>query len=411
MLYCRDLESPESYIRWSYYSMIASALARRVWYRSNPITKQPDHNSLFCNLFILLCGPPATGKGRAMRQMKAVLKDPRMIQFVKDPTNGTMLEVPCVSIGADATTLESIYQEMSSSTRSFTHKADLGEGKRDIVLNCAHTSCSFLIEELGVLLTKESDKTVHFLNDGFDCGDVNYKTKHQGKFRLHNCCINIAAGCYPEFIRDNPHIIVQGFSSRLIVVYESEKRFHKFYEGVDTSQQHHYDAIVEHVKVLATKVVGEITLSADALACLKHIYPSFDDRQTRINKDPRLDNYYARKNIHMQKLAAIHHFSERLDSMVVEQPSVEYAFNELNRVEVRMSDAWKASGRNAGYEVGLQIVRYLEGVGDNGATYKRLLLDFTRDIKRSDFDEVLQVLVATGQVNNGGQKYTIAKRV
>lgn len=392
MKYTGDLESPEAYIRWCWFGVISSALSRRVWYRSNPITKQPDHNSLFLNLFILLCGPPATGKGRAMKQMKSVLKNKFLEYAIKDTT----LTDSLIKIAPDATTLERIYESMKDNTRTFTHRANVA-GKDDIALSCAHTSCSFLIEELGVLLNRESDKVVHFLNDAFDCGDVNYETRHQGKFRLTNCCVNIIAGTYPEFIRDNPHIIVQGFSSRLIVVYEDRKRFHRLFEGINVENQHLYDELVAHVKVLATSIVGEVRLSPEALFYLREIYPTFDDHKTRINKDSRLDNYYARKNIHVQKLAAVIHFSERADSMLVERDSVERAIQELAMIEVRMSDAFRASGKNMGYEVGMQISRYLadksEGVG-----YKRLLLEFTRDLEKAKFDEVIHVLMVTGQI-------------
>lgn len=400
MKYTSDIESPEAYLRWCWWGIISSALARRVWYRSNPITKQPDHNSLFLNLFILLCGPPATGKGRSMKQMKSVLKN----KFLEEVIKGTTLTDSIIKVAPDATTLERIYESMKE-PRSFTHRATVA-GKEDVALACVHTSCSFLIEELGVLLNRDSDKIVHFLNDAFDCGDVNYETRHQGKFNLINCCVNIIAGTYPEFIRDNPHIIIQGFSSRLIVVYEDRKRFHRLFEGINVENQYLYDELVVHVKRLATCVVGEVKMSPEARDHFREAYKTFDDHKTRINKDPRLDNYYARKNIHAEKLAAIIHFSENADSMVVGIDSVKQALHELGVTEVRMGDAFKASGKNSGYDVGLQIVRYIAS-NPGGVGYKRLLLDFTRDLTKMEFDERLQILVTTGQLKSENNIYKI----
>jgi hypothetical protein len=391
-IYTKDIESPDLFIRWGFYASISSALSRRVWYRSNPITKQPDHNSLFVNFFILLCAPPSVGKGRVMGQMIALLTD-KNLEFV---VKGTTLTDSPVKVGADAGTLESIYKSLNDDVRTFTHKATVA-GKEDVVLSCAHSSCSFLIEELGVFLTKDSEAKVHFLNHAFDCKNVNYETKHQGKFRITNCCVNVVAGAYPEFIRDNPKLIVQGFQSRLIILYDDAPRFRKLFEGIDPTGQQHYSHLVSHVKELSTKVVGEITYSKEALDFLREIYPTLDDRKNRINKESRLDHYYGRKNIHLQKLAAVIHFSERADSMVVEKESLVKALEELARIEIRMGEAFRASGMNKGYEVGVQIVRYLESKPE-GATYKRLLLDFTRDLTKMEFDERLQILVTTGQV-------------
>lgn len=401
MKYTEDLEAPESYLRWCWYATISSALSRKVWYRSNPITKQPDHNSLFLNLFILLCGPPATGKGRSLKQMKSVLKNP----FLEINVPNSTLTDSLIKVAADTTTIESIYESMKDNSRSFQHRAT-AHGKEDVLLSCAHTSCSFLIEELGVLLNKDTGKIVHFLNDAFDCGEVNYETKHQGKYKLTNCCVNIIAGTYPEFIRDNPQIIVQGFSSRLIVVYENKKRFYKLFQGINIENQRYYEELVAHIKVLAKEVCGEIHLSREALEYELEIYPTLDDIATRINKDPRLDHYYGRKNIHLEKLAAIIHFSDNPTSKEVGLESMKKAIQELAMVEVRMADAWRASGRNEGYEVGLQIVRYLESKPE-GVGYKRLLLDFTRDLKKADFDETLGILVATGQLKNTNSVFMV----
>lgn len=332
-------------------------------------------------------GPPATGKGRAMRQGMALLKDK-----VHSRVAGDGRVLPTIYVCDGATSLESLYEEINKSTQAVSYLA--GTEKRTV----PHHSIVFLIEELGVLLRKNSEDTVSFLSNAFDCGDVTYKTRHKGKFLTINACANILAATYPEFIRDNPHIITQGFTSRVIIIYENEKRFKRYYEGTTALQEECYNHLRDHMRKLSTVTCGEVVFSDEAAAYIKEVYPTLDDKTTRINKDIRLDHYYGRKNIHVEKLAMILHFSESYDSNIIEVDCVRRALVELNKVEVRMHEAFKSSGKNLGYEVGQQIVRYLEHE-PKGASYKRLLVDFTRDIPKKDFDETLIILQSTDQIH------------
>lgn len=400
MLYTRDLESPESYIRWSFYHMISSALQRRVWLRPNRLTGHPTHNSLFCNLFVLLIGPPSTGKGRSIKQEISILKHPSHNRTLQD---GRV--VSNINVAADATTLEALYRRLAESVAAVKFPTNI-DGKEGSGIS-AHCSCTFLVEELGILIRQKAQDTVSFLCGAFDCGDVTYDTKHSKTDKILNCWVSIIAGTYPEFIRDNQELIAQGLMSRIIIVYEDQKRFSRRFKGIGVDQQRCYDELLEHTKKLSTTTCGEVTFSKDADDYIERIYPTLDNKSTRINKDPRLDNYYGRKNIHLEKLAMVMHFSERWDSMEVGVESVVRAERELASVEVRMADAFKFAGKNLGYEVSLQIKRYVESRNKEGVSYRKLLLEFTRDLSKLQFDETLQIMITTGQLrNNNGLYFT-----
>ena len=67
--FLKDLESPDLFIDWGFYSMISTALQRRVWLF-------PDTFTLYPNLFVLLVGPPAAGKSRVISQVSEHIKNP-----------------------------------------------------------------------------------------------------------------------------------------------------------------------------------------------------------------------------------------------------------------------------------------------------------------------------------------------
>ena len=94
--YLKDMESPDLFIDWSFYSLISAALQRRVWL-------YPDSMSIYPNIFTLLVGPPAAGKSRVISQVTDIVKSEKLMEF--DAEKNAM--VPMYPYGADTTTQES----------------------------------------------------------------------------------------------------------------------------------------------------------------------------------------------------------------------------------------------------------------------------------------------------------------
>ena len=65
--YLKDIESPDLFIDWGFYSLISAALQRRVWL-------YPDAMAIYPNIFTLLVGPPAAGKSRVISQIADIIK-------------------------------------------------------------------------------------------------------------------------------------------------------------------------------------------------------------------------------------------------------------------------------------------------------------------------------------------------
>jgi Protein of unknown function (DUF3987) len=387
--YMRDIESPNQFIDWGFVHLVSSALQRRVWMYSDPMTYLPGSMSLFPNLFTILVGPPSTGKGRVILQEMSIVKHS---QLQRVDASGTLK--PMIPYAPDTTTQEALIQSIAQCIKPTTIKLPDGTKKA-----YSHSSCVFLVEELEVLMRKNTEDIVNMLNKLYDSGDYHYKTKGHGEDKILNVCVNIMAGTTPEGIRNliSTRIIGTGFTSRVIFVYAPAPRFYRAFEGLDQSQQQAYNDVLGHVKNLAN-VVGEVRLSPDALRYYKDVYESGKLLKDKVNTDHRLEYYYGRKRVHWLKLSMGFHYFDQVDSNIIEQPTLEKTLNFLNSTEVDMHEVFRGGGRNVLHDTALQIHQYLT---INGPTsFRKLWFKFSCDVKKTEFDECIDFLLQTHQVTN-----------
>lgn len=386
--FLKDLESPDLFIDWGFYSMISTALQRRVWLF-------PDSFTLYPNLFTLLIGPPAAGKSRVISQVSEFIRHPTLSRKLPSNLKKKKVDIqPFYPISADTITQEALIKFIIEECgRDFYHKTP----DKDKPIRSSHFSVGFLIEELGVLLRRNCENIVNMLNQLYDSRDFTYKTKHQGTDAIKNVCVTILGGTTPSFIQTafNAEIISQGFTSRVIMVYGDGPRFLRQFPGISPEQEKSKQHIIDHLKRME-KVSGAVELSPECAEYHKHLYESGQITQQRYNKDHRLDTYYGRKNVHLLKLSMIMHFMDNLDSMVVEKISMERALKFLAHTEIRMHEAYIASGRNSLAEVQRRILEHLI-IAAKPVTYKRLWLMFVDDLTKEELDQCLEFLLTTNQ--------------
>jgi hypothetical protein len=115
-----------------------------------------------------------------------------------------------------------------------------------------------------------------------------------------------------------------------------------------------------------------------------------------------MKSYYARKNIHVQKLAMLLHFSEvEFDkpedcNMTISLECCDKALQILNEAEKLMHLAISFDGKNPLSKLSKDIVKYLK---ENGATsLNDLLVQFWEDAKKEETEEALSMLITFNQV-------------
>ena len=378
-LYLEDLESPDLFIDWGFYFLISSCLQRRVW------TSQ-GINAIYPNLFMLLVGPPACGKSRLISMVSDIIQDAELQIMSKDKKD----TAPLFEYTADSITAECLSQYLA---RDCTKVFTLDDGKEYI-----HASCMMLIEELGVFLKKRTEDTVNMLNQLYDARNYRYYTKKQGKDNVQNVCVSLIAGTTPSFIREcfNENLISQGFTSRFVVIYQEQPRFFRQFTGFEDKHVKARAAVVQHVKKLS-KLCGPVPMSAECSAYHKERYEKGMYINSRINSSPKLDLYYARKNIHLQKLALAVQMGDSAESKEVTLESFKRAEKFIAETEVFMHLSYDLTGRNVIHEFTKKLGEYVNSK-PKGVSHKKLWLDWHSDLKKDELEAALEFLMQTDQI-------------
>lgn len=390
--YLKDSESPESFIDWSYYFLVSSALQRRIWMYEDP-------RQLYANLYILFIGPPATGKTMSIVPVSEIIKNPRL-----SIANEFQQLTPIIPYSPDSITLEALTKDLASPhcVRVFKYKNDKGEDKK-----YASSPISILAEELSVLLRKDTSDFINVLTQGYDSRSIHRKTKNSGEDNIQNVCINLLAGTTPKFMLDsfNDKLISEGFASRFILIYESSPRFLRTFPGFIAEQKVAYRDIFFHVEQL-TKQYGEVRLSEEAEIYFKEVYESGKLTRDRINNDSRLDYYYGRKKVHWLKLAMVIHFSEpeNLGKYIIEKVSLETALVAINKIEPNMHRALASSSRNVLDDIVSQMIRTINQHGKEGMGIPRFHMIFNSQTTAAERIECINFMVETGQIFTAGRK-------
>jgi len=427
-LVMREITSPQSFIDFGFYYMIAAALQRRVWCG-------PSHKPIYPNQYTILVAPPAIGKGLVIKEVEYVLRyhaledpnaparpkdsatltvvDPHVVEAINaanyaQATNGAIkngkVKTPLlIPIAANATTFEALVRSMTKATRRINYmKYDDKLGK-DILQIYTHCSLAFCLEEISSLFRRHTEDVANFLLQAYDCGNYEYDTKTQGNDEIHRCCLNFFGGTTPIFMEStfNDKLLNDGFSSRTWFIVEQKNRFDKlFIPALNEEQLAARADIVEHVKKL-TKLYGPVEYEPEAWKYLEQWWEQ--PNRPRANKSPKLDAYYGRKNLHSQKLAMALHFSEDAEANERGAPknkitldTVKRALELLDIVEANMHLALNFDGNNPLAAVGRKLLRYL---GRNGKqSTMELLMEFWGDVDKDQLDQILHHYVDTKKI-------------
>lgn len=385
--YLRDLESPDLFIDWAFYSMISAALQRRVWYYDEAF-------ALYPNLFTFLVGPPATGKSRVISQVGLIFKGAGMRWM--NPNTNPAQEEDRFPLGADRITKEKLALELAK-----VPKIIFRENSKGIRVPYLSSPRYFILEELGTLLGKNAEDIVNVLNQLYDSRDYTAQTKGQGDDYVKNVCVSILAGTTPNAIQKSfsDEVMSQGFTSRIILVHAPGPRFWREFPGLDDGQKEHIKAITDHVKLLHDKpVFGQVRLSPEAEEFHKELYESGKLYNERLNTDFRLDDYYGRKKVHWLKLAMAIHFADNTDN-TIQLSSLVAALDVLNATEPTMHRCYTSAGVNSPMALAESVYRRVHQEGETGLSFSKLLMHFyVSNTPKDMLMSTLELLVTTGRV-------------
>lgn len=434
-LYTKDLCSPDSYIDFSFTYMIAACLQRRVWLGS-------ENRPIYPNQYVILCGDPGLGKGVVIKEVLKFLsyykKPSRRMSTYKAPEepanysrNGKKVSAVSpealkmqeeevrkvmdengmneeedtpkkkgedkpllIPMGAESTTYEALVSAIAKAYSGIVVRKS--DGKYGQYL---HSSLAFGLEELSSLLRKKVEDVSQLLIVAYDCGDYKKATKTQGTDTIKSCCLNFLAGTTPSFMQEvfDEKIIADGFASRTWFIFEYANRSSELYDPELTQDQLIAKfELLQHIKKL-TELYGQCTYTPDALEYLTEWWRSFPSTP-RANSSLRLKGYYARKKLHVQKLAMAIHFGETTDNMVITLEEAQKAMAMLDKIELKMHYAlsFKASNPLAGPSQ--KILDYLRE--KDKVTFNELFHEFWNDVQKNELEVILAAMVSMGKIKH-----------
>lgn len=423
MTYTSGLASPDNYVRWGFLYSISAALQRRVW-------MPPDWRRCYPNMYVTLVGRPGIGKGQVIRCVSELLtyhrlentkpdtsklseKDKVVVDAMHQATidaakaeeqfgksKDQVAESPAViPMAADAVTYEALVQSMSRSIRRINyHQAD--EHGVEKLKVYSHSSLCFCLEEIASLFRKNTESLVNFLIQAYDCGDnYEYVTKTQGKDRIRRLCLNFFGGTNPDFMQDtfDDKLLSQGYASRTFFIYAAKNRKSMFFlPELTAAQAQAKTELIAHIGKL-TNLYGQIRIAPETAAFLETwIADQEAHPEKRASKSLKLEAYYARKNIHVMKVAMALHFAESVE-MEIPLDTFKAAIKFLDDEEKTMHLALVLEGKNPLSLASSRIFDFLAATGRK--TFIDLLQEFWGVVNKKELEEILQYLQDVGQVS------------
>lgn len=390
--YLDSLESPDSFIEWTWYLTVSAALQRRVSLFGAP--DLPDvRQQIYPNQFVVFIGPPGVGKTQAAKHAKLIF---RSLAHVKTLEDGKVETTEIIKTGPSSITVQQLYRYLAlnytTTDLSKTLPNPTPKGKVYI-----HSSLAFFCgDELGNLIQDSADGIVGFMTEAWDCGDFHRETKTQGIDIIKRLCMTLIGSATPDWIREATQnkVLKQGFAARTIFLYEDKKRklTHKF--DFKPEQIKARDELAKHIQQL-TLLCGEVKLTDEAEEFIRNWYINGGTKP--INRDKRLADYYERKKVHLYKMAMAVHFSESL-SLEITLDEVKQALAVLTRAEHSMHKALSFGGENPIYSIAQEAMRVIDAADSAQVPFKKLQFELFDIGNLEEIQAALQYLHDTDQI-------------
>lgn len=379
--YTQFVTSPQVYLDTVYPFIWCSALERRVHYY--PLSHMP----LFCNLYVILVGPPGIGKNLTLNCVNGILRYHR--DKNRKPTqlsSGGAEFPPLFAGGPDATTFESLLVELSGAVKT----AHLGEAR---IPYPYHSMC-FLLDELSSLFRANRDTVAEFLLKAYDCGNYDYKPKHGGHDCIRNMSMSFCAGTTPSFLTKakDLNIFGDGFSSRTLFVFGQTERQFRLHRSAMTSEQVAALSQLRDHALTLSKLVGEIKYDSSVYDWLED-WNRTELAASKASASERMSHYFSRKNVHLLKLAAGFHFAERTDFTITIEDILE-AKKLLENIEPAMTLGLSETGGN-------EMLKYINAMTALLRVRDMTLVDFVKTFQADlTLDQITACLALVRISNN-----------
>jgi hypothetical protein len=380
LVWTHPTSPPEIFHKWSALSAVAGALRRRVYF-------DYGHFHLYPNMYNVLIGPPGSMKSTAMRIGNALLS-----------------KVPNVKFSVDSITRERLIQDISQANQ---------EGASAMTVYCSEFSSFFSSSgpEMAVFLTDIYESPVKWA----------HSSKSGGQNTLNAPCLNLHACTTPETMaKQLPiHVVGLGLTSRTNFIHAELARDRPYRTKKTPTDGEMEGYLINDLQVIST-YSGEFDFDSEADSMYDKWYRGFQKNPKAATNDERLRPWFSRKHTHVIKLCMALAAS-RLEAPVMTKQDLATAFELCEEIEAVMGRAFSGFGAATTaqpMEKIIELLYYATPLQADGApalvAYSQLLDALKRDIRRDEFDECLDTLLATGSIvkiidGKGQPFYTVSQ--
>jgi hypothetical protein len=368
--FCRGTEVPTFYRRWCAIAGIGALLERRIWLPFGA-------DKIYANIFVMLMGESGARKSTAIKQWTQVMSEVGYTNFAPKKNSEEGFIIKLSEISGSGITADDILSH------------NLGFNGTDVM---ADANIFVPADEFNNWIGEGNINFASFLGDMFDfTGTHEYKLKNSKPIFFKNPTITILGGnTLSNLMRCfKPHMLEQGFFSRMIFVY-SEKRTDKIYKPyIPTIQERSH--LHNHLLTLMANCTGEYEIDPEADKLLEKIYTTQKDID-----DIRFKSYSNRRYIHLLKLSLIHAVSS--GSRTINIDAVLRANTVLTYTEMFMPKALGEFGASKHSSVVNKVIQYIDEAS-GVVTFTDIWKQVHQDLdKRSELSEILQNLIAADKI-------------
>lgn len=369
MKYVEPFKGSKRFHRWSALSVFAAVLERKVWLNVGGFGK------IYPNMYVVLCGEPGLGKTASSNFAFSLLKG--MNEILGDKTKG-------VRFGPDKVTPAALLSRFEKSCKSV-----LVDGK-----GLAHSSIYLHSTELSTLI---KDIGGGSLSDDFlklyDCDEFFEKeTMKDGVISIIRPCLNMLADTTPSFLsgflpRESSG---SGLTARMIFATELG-RVPKNYDPPETDKDLQEKLL--HGLLRMYKLTGTFTIDKSGKDWLADYLPKNDEKMYTINAGNFMRHFYARKPVHVQKVAITISACEN-DEKIITDVHLQEALNLINEAEPTMERSFGTQDFRSSTDVSKQILEVMPfGVRLSKAELIQVLFNSGLAGSITEFESYLEYLV------------------
>jgi hypothetical protein len=325
--YTAGRNSPEIFRRWAAIGMIAAAMERKVWTRSNG-------KELYPNLYTILVGEPGSGKSEALAPVEELLR-----------------ALPDFHVSPSSVTTASLADTI------FDAKRNVIQPQLNPPLHMEFHALTSVASEFGVFLPIYEPSFMNMLTkmyDGEFYSERRRSTGNKEPLKVERPILNILGGTTPSYLNTTLPLVAwdQGFTSRTVLVFSGDKVVvHPFDSPEGPSEDLRKD--IAHDLKSVHSMVGQFSWRRDAMDSVGNWHMGGNEpRPMHI----RLQKYNSRRLVHALKLTMVSS-AERSNDMVVTSADWDRGLAWLLEAEELMPQIFRSGGTSAD-AAAIQEARY-----------------------------------------------------